>query len=96
MCDTCDDTYIDDRVAAGVMLLDDRRPDWRTLVDVSRLNIADGDWCVLGQVFPEQSYGDALEELGLDSSPWEYGFDARGSEYEALRRAWIGVITTAQ
>jgi hypothetical protein len=44
---------IDERVAAGIALLDERTPGWRKKVDLDMLNLADGRWCIVGQVYGE-------------------------------------------
>jgi hypothetical protein len=54
------------RVARGVALLDEHKPDWRSrIIDVERLSVW-SPWCVLGQVYG--GYIDGHIALGL--GPW--------------------------
>lgn len=72
MSDAHDTTYDDPRaamreaVARGVALLDDRRPGWAFDMSVEKLDMADSEWCVLGQLYG--SYHSGLERLGLVES----------------------------
>lgn len=95
MCDLCEDQpargTTETWVAAGVVLLDRRRPGWDALVDLAVLDLACGDLCVLGQVFGSYSYG--LDALDVDA-PAEYGFNAwgNGNEYGQLTQEWRDAI----
>lgn len=94
MCDLCEDPpawgTTEEWVAAGVELLDRWRPGWDALVDLAVLDLACGDWCVLGQVFESYSYG--LEMLDIDA-PAKYGFNAWDDEFGQLTQAWREAIT---
>lgn len=45
------------RVAAGIALLDARRPGWEQQIDLGRLNIGSPKLCVLGQLYGLYSDG---------------------------------------
>ena len=58
MCEMCDAEMVNaaevaaERVAAGIAWMDDNAPeDWRSRIDLDRLDINDFYTCVLGQVF---------------------------------------------
>lgn len=107
----CDQTFTyksqrpgDKQVAKGVELLDTKVPGWRDGVDFSRLNIAEPDECLLGQVFGPISFGDSgystgLRLLGLSySTAANYGFCAGNDEddnyinSDEMRAAWGRVL----
>jgi len=80
-------------VAKGAKLLDDNVPGWRENVHQRYLDMADGTFCILGQVFAKdlQGYFNGYERglAELDVSASEYGFDVGdGNTYVALGRAW--------
>lgn len=54
---------IQDRVASGVALLDQRVPGWVDRINVDRLDMASNVSCVLGQLFSD--YGVGCKALGL-------------------------------
>lgn len=91
-------------VASGIKLLDNRRPNWRTSVNVKRLDIQDANACILGQVYGEYWYGTTV--LGINDhmfSGWRYGFCPNGDEhngasarqYAELQVEWVRVLTNA-
>jgi len=80
-------------VARGALLLDAALPGWADKVDVTKLKVPSGRWCVLGQC-----YGyirDGLYQLGLASpdSPLDvaliasYGFCVGGG-FSRLWQRW--------
>jgi hypothetical protein len=74
------------KVAAGIKLLDSRKPGWRSKIVMDELDLASCDVCVLGQVFG--SYDTGKYDLGLDSyATKEYGFNTDYSMTE-LTQAW--------
>jgi hypothetical protein len=70
---------VQERVARGVRWLDGVRPGWRDALELSRLSLASGHDCVLGQVFAEEAaasrslrpcgYSYAKRELVPDAAP---------------------------
>jgi hypothetical protein len=77
-------------VQAGVALLDERGPqNWREMVDVDTLDIADPKCCVIGQVFPDAYFWNAMNRLGaLDDT---YGFTShtnRECDLPVLTELW--------
>jgi hypothetical protein len=66
---------LEQRVQRGAQLLDEKVPDWRSKIDVERLDISDFRDCILGQLFG--SYRTGLREMGLASIlvGVDYGFD---------------------
>lgn len=87
-------------VQAGVKLLDEKQPDWRSKIDVERFSVVHRDRCVLGQLFGW--YGTGLVALGLftldddwgsaSDSGAPYGFTVAGwdkpEEWEELQTLW--------
>lgn len=83
---------VQERVALGVALLNERRPNWRSQVDIDVLEMNDRSWCIIGQVFgvnPDdwsavEEYVDALTALGVHGGEGGlYGFDLTREQYEA-------------
>lgn len=68
------------RVRRGAVLLDEYDPEWYERIDTSLLDMADGQFCVLGQRFMEEAricvegYTAGLSRLGIKAGS-EYGFD---------------------
>ncbi len=60
-------------IELGIKLLDESVPDWRVKIDVTKLDMIDKNWCVLGQVYGTFDLG--LRTLNL--SAVELGFDAK-------------------
>lgn len=64
MCDMCDKMIqlpVAERVANGASLLDAKVPGWFSRINLSTLDICDGENCVLGQLFGD--YEDGCEFL---------------------------------
>ena len=72
------------QVTAGMSLLDQQRPGWRSEIDLGTLDLGNCQVCVLGQIFGD--YEDGLEALDI-SDPYKYGFNAVEGMY-ALTQAW--------
>lgn len=70
---------IAERVAAGEVFLDERKPDWDTMIVTDLLDIRSDCNCVLGQMFGGYAFG--KHTLGL-SNPQTiaFGFTATGDE----------------
>jgi hypothetical protein len=79
-----------ERVAAGAMLLDERKPGWYKTIDNALLNIASCRKCVLGQVYGD--FSDGVRELALGSQFGQYGFSCGSDTAEAINEAWREVI----
>lgn len=74
------------KVAAGIKLLDSKKPGWRDLIEVDNLSLESCDVCVLGQVFG--AYETGKYELDLDNyDTKELGFNTDYS-YSELTQAW--------
>lgn len=58
----------EDRVGRGASLLDEYRPGWERLVDLTKLDLADTCNCVLGQVF--------FDALNTEDYIYTDGFEA--------------------
>lgn len=52
------------QIAAGAVLLDERVPDWRYLIDPEQLNMRDATQCILGQAMT--NYWHAINILNMD------------------------------
>ncbi len=91
------------RAVRGADLLDDRDPGWAARVDPDALSLADGQACVLGQLWGEYRHGlgrarviDLSSAPGRFVSPIDLGFQAVGDlgeaaqalDYALLTRAW--------
>lgn len=91
---------VSERVLNGVTFLDETVPDWREKIEPISLNVADGNNCVLGQVFG--NFGDGLIFLKKDAN-WaaDHGMYAYGhndgvsclKEYQRLTEEWRIVLS---
>lgn len=87
-----------ERVAAGAELLDELYPEWEKQIDLDLIDMADGDRCIVGQLFGD--YEGGLHDLGLggDTEGADHGFylpapaDWRDERWEALGEMWITEI----
>lgn len=87
------------RAAKGAELMDRACPGWASRMDVDKLDIADPDACILGQIFGGYLEGlDALEDhLDID---WFKTVDQIGHGFEIgddisfsrLTKAWLNEI----
>lgn len=86
------------RAQRGAELLDEKKPQWRSHINVGRLDMFHPGYCVLGQLFGDYLYGlralelsdlDALR-LGFESSNDSDAFvaDPTKPTYAELRDAW--------
>ncbi|WAB09325.1 hypothetical protein SEA_STELLA_85 [Streptomyces phage Stella] len=74
------------KVAAGIKLLDSKKPGWRSKIVMDELDLGSCDVCVLGQVFG--SYDSGKYALDLDTyEAKDYGFNTDYSMSE-LTKAW--------
>lgn len=93
--DMTPDGWIEDRVARGVAILDERVPNWRAKVNAARLRIESSCDCVLGQINGTFSTGldlvyDAAthRELYVDYDNSYLGYDAITLPKRDARRQW--------
>lgn len=82
------DINVEKRVLAGAKFLDGERPGWRNAINVELLDVADGNCCVLGQLYG--TYSEGVEALDLSRGEIiDYGFDSSmGSPTYDLTEAW--------
>lgn len=88
MTDIVTDT-VAERVALGVALLDEKCPDWVNRIDLSRLDIASCNRCILGQLFGD--FGRGYEPLDIWTAE-PYGFMPEYEQIEAMQAEWVRVI----
>ena len=81
---------VEERVAAGAALLDDRRPGWFKDIDCGSLDIASAQACVCGQLF--ESFYVGIRELDIDGHSQEYGFAVGASTVSEINAAWRDLI----
>lgn len=90
--------FLNERVARGVALLDEKAPGWYEKINLDNLYMGSTFACVIGQI-SEGAYNDGLAALGLDedTSP-RYGFDfyniSEGSStrWNDLQNLWTAEI----
>jgi len=46
-----------ENVKRGADLLDEKRPGWREEIDLATLDLVDGDYCIMGQIFGSYETG---------------------------------------
>lgn len=79
-------------VAKGILFLDKKRPGWRSLIDLRRLDLLSCKDCILGQGFGH--YLIAIDELHLPNvaDRVEYGFAVEpkspDADYKELAEEW--------
>lgn len=90
---------VQERVANGVVLLDEKRPGWDSIVRLDDFNLWDGEKCILGQLFNSYARGVVILNLNFESTAMDYGFNApatsvhaREVEMYALESEWSYVI----
>ncbi len=92
---------IQERVAAGAALLDQKKPGWDGRSNLDILDISDGDFCVCAQAC-DAEFCDAVEDLAIPDSEdccgSEFGFNASSidgtedQEYDELDVEWRNII----
>jgi hypothetical protein len=84
---------INERVAYGAAVLDQKSPGWESQIDLSKLDLNDSCRCVLGQIYGH--YFDGLMVLDKGSGG-SMGFNIYASEspnrFADLDEAWISLI----
>jgi hypothetical protein len=77
-------------VARGIALLDEKRPNWRRRLDADLLDLSDQYLCVGGQL--DGSYAAAMIALGVTADAESYGFTASCDltvDHENDMRRWL-------
>ena len=101
-----DQNEINDRVARGATLLDEKRPNWLNDADLGRLSMIHGLLCILGQLYgsyslgvaalwPDQVYSPHLSP-GAASHGFQFPLDSYGRHdgpWALLDAAWTARIT---
>ncbi|AHH98235.1 hypothetical protein [Kutzneria albida] len=84
---------IEERVARGAALLDEKQPDWFQQIDLDKLKLDCPARCVLGHLYGSFDRGAFV--LGIAFKEAAYGFDGfeEHSELSALQAEWVRVIT---
>ncbi len=100
-------SIIQERVCAGILYLNNRLPGWKEYVSLNRLDMADENYCILGQVsygipsfFPLHPYVETRDFLGLAGvDAIHYGFAVSCDEnaeplysYDELTEVWKGML----
>lgn len=86
----------EDSIRKGVAVLDKVLPDWRERINLDRLNVANYNLCVLGQVFG--SYTEGLDVLrgplwaGRCAFAEEHGFSEKYVDVAVLTAEWKQAI----
>ena len=86
------------KVAKGAALMDKELPGWEKKIDLERLDLGDICNCVVGQLYPDESYITAVYDLLginsiIESTTDEYGFSAsEWRDYPSLTREWKQLI----
>jgi hypothetical protein len=90
------------RVARGVALLDEHKPGWERLIDLSQFDISRTDSCILGQLYRDEGgdvgFYNGLDVLGLNTSGAgaDGGFDnypdREQDQFPVLQKEWVRVI----
>lgn len=94
------------QIAAGMAWMDENDvPEWKSLIDLDKLNLASLDACILGQRFEEQAlttmrggFGWAEETFGLSEEDMvRLGFDiGQTGHYGRLTSGWIEALQAAR
>ncbi len=79
-----------ERAAAGATFLDEKRPDWFTLIDIEDLDIASSTRCICGQLYGQ--YQEGLLALNVEH-PSELGFTI-GESRQGINEAWTYEVIT--
>lgn len=82
-------------VASGAAFLDEKYPAWRQKIDVDTIDISDGDYCILGQLYGSYSRGMDLLRLSYDGVE-DFGFIySNRASSGALTDAWKALLADA-
>ena len=103
----------ENEVTAGVEMLDrhfaDTGVDWRSRIDLAKLDMQQSKYCILGQLFGDYHLG--IAELGIDDmaddhTEWwtiacDHGFNINGEDYmdetydhyPVLQAEWVKVLS---
>lgn len=75
-----------ERVINSIQLLDKHHNEWRKLVHWDKLNLLNGRFCVLGQIYGD--YHTGLNELELGDGDGEYAFTCQNREIDEMHLEW--------
>lgn len=86
------------RVQAGIEFLNGVKYGWQNAIDIQKIEMYDGESCVIGQIYG--GYDSGLSKLGLtDSLARSYGFEDDYSNepvtYSDLTSAWKAALTVS-
>ncbi|OEJ24268.1 hypothetical protein AS594_06995 [Streptomyces agglomeratus] len=85
------------RVAKGAALLDEKKPGWERLLDLSILDIESGTCCVTAQLSGADDWRTGMNQVGLSLSTYtDHGFradDDYQDDYPTLNVLWRDLIT---
>lgn len=94
---------VQERIARGMALLDEKLPGWKERVNLARLDMSSQTYGLLEQLF--DGYMKGLRALGLAfATGQQYGFDIRNDdeddegeeEWGQLTDAWIKALTVKE
>jgi hypothetical protein len=87
----------EERVMQGARLLDERTPGWERKIELEFLDMGDVHCCILGQVYDDLAYSEALDYLETNLMSGAYhGFDRDGESYSDLKQLWLKEIAKRQ
>ena len=83
---------VEERVARGAALLDEKMPGWYKRIDLGSLHMSSCHACILGQLYTEYSLGVAALDIN-SYQKIDNGFnDDQIISYAALAKEWRRVI----
>jgi hypothetical protein len=85
-----DTTSVDERVARGIALLDEKVPDWRAKVDPNKLDMRKCDVCIFGQIYGDVVIG--IRALDLDMKDGGMDVVAQSRSHPGFQ---YGILTLA-
>lgn len=80
------------RVARGAAWLDANHSGWERKIDLSILDITDGDTCICGQVIPQGSYVNGFGRVIGESLIRENAISDHGFVYSYDQDQWVTLI----
>lgn len=93
---------LQNRVKAGIVFLDVAEPNWKKKIKLEELDLVNGNYCILGQIFG--NYFKGKEKLGINNRiASELGFAEMNKlehvsskelkpKYKALTAAWKKIL----
>lgn len=77
------------KACVGAQFLDEQLPTWYSLIDLTKLDLKSGQYCILGQLeqhIPEPDYDlydEAIQNFDLPTDKYDIALIKFGIEYEA-------------